>query len=114
MGETDRLRKYEQEIAALNEKMKIEKKRIKEKEKRDTQRRKFLVGAICLEHAEKDPGFRAQIDTLLIQHVPEGDRCLWPELFTAVYDSGPSDDALPAEHPQKVQEREDRYSAQTT
>lgn len=96
MGEMDRLRKYEQEMAALGEKMKAEKKRMREKEKRDTQRRKLLAGAICLAHAEKDESFRAQMNRLLIQHVPESDRSLWPELFPPVSGPSPSGDILAA------------------
>jgi hypothetical protein len=111
MGEMDRLRKYEQEMAALGEKMKAEKKRRREKEKRDTQRRKLLAGAICLEHGGKDPHFRAQLNTLLLQHVPEGERYLWPELFTAVDASSTPGDALPPEFQADNRERENQYAA---
>ena len=88
MSDTDRLERLEQELAAIHEKMKAEKKRIREKEKRDTQRRRLLTGAICLEQAGKDPDFKTRIDQLLIRHVPEADRYLWPELFTSVAENG--------------------------
>jgi hypothetical protein len=81
MADSKRLEKIEQQIAALQEQKKAEQKRLRRQEKLEDQRRKFLVGAICLQHAKINVTFKEKIEALLREHVPEGDRYLWPELF---------------------------------
>ena len=81
MADSKRLDKLAQQMAALKEQMNAEKKRFREQAKREEERRKFLTGAICLQHAKINLTFKDTLDKLLREHVPEGDRYLWPELF---------------------------------
>lgn len=90
MAEINRLERLQKEMDDLKLKMREESKRLKEQEKKNDQRRKFLAGAILLQHAEANPEFKVQLETVLRAHVQDGDKHLWPELFAA-NDNAPAD-----------------------
>jgi hypothetical protein len=96
MAESKRLERLQKEMEDLKLKMREENKRIKDQERKDDQRRKFILGAICIEHAEINLDFRAKLESLLRAHVPDGDKHLWPALFAANDNAPPEDDARPA------------------
>jgi len=81
MADTTRLRRLDNQMATLRQQMADEKKRIRQQEKKEDDRRKFLAGSICLQHAAINLDFKAKLESLLLEHVPEGDKYLWPELF---------------------------------
>lgn len=83
MADTTRLRKIDQQMAALKQQLAEEKKRIRQQEKKEDDRRKYLTGAIAIDHAKINLTFRQTLEKLIREHAPEGDKYLWPELFTA-------------------------------
>jgi hypothetical protein len=87
MADTKRLSKLEQEMIDLKQKMAAERKRIRDQERKEDQKRQTITGAICIQHAAINLTFKATLEKLLREHVVEGDRYLWPELF------GSEDDA---------------------
>ncbi len=78
-------------MAGLREKMCKEKQRIREKERHEEQRRKFILGAICQGHAEQNAEFKTTIEDLLRAHVPKADRHLWHELFSDTPETEPGE-----------------------
>jgi hypothetical protein len=86
MADTKRLSKMEQEMTDLKQRMAAERKRIRDQEKKEDQKRQSITGAICIQHAAINLTFKATLEELLREHVAEGDRYLWPELF------GPEDE----------------------
>ena len=61
----------------------------KERNRRDDARRKILVGATCLAHAERDPDFKAKLDSWLIAETEGRNRYLFPDLFDTANENEP-------------------------
>lgn len=75
----EKLEKLEAQQAQIQARIKNEKAKLsKEKRKQDT-RRKIIVGALAIEHAELQPQseFAAELNRLITRHVKESDRHLF-------------------------------------
>jgi hypothetical protein len=80
-------------MADLRQRMAAERKRIKDQEKKEDQKRHAITGAICIQHAAINVTFKATLEKLLREHVTEGDRYLWPELFGSEDETGETEAA---------------------
>ena len=59
--ESDRLKKLKQQQEALLKKIRLEESRLKDQARKDETRRKIIVGAIALAHAERNLQFRESL-----------------------------------------------------
>lgn len=76
-----RLSRLQQKAAQLNARIQTERSRIRDAERKKDTRRKIIAGALALEHASRDPAWKAQLDQLLSQHVTrDEDRALFDAL----------------------------------
>lgn len=87
MSDTDRLKKLEQQREALNQKIRRERARQAEQERKKDTRRKIVVGAVVLGYAERHPDFQEQLETMLQNSVSDRDKYLFPDLFPAANDA---------------------------
>ncbi|MCQ0990583.1 hypothetical protein [Jiella marina] len=65
----EKLQELNQKKAQLESQIARERARVREAERKRDTRRKIVAGAVVLEHAQKDPEFRAQLDELLRRFV---------------------------------------------
>jgi hypothetical protein len=79
---TDRLKKLQQALAATKLEIMALETAKKKQERQEDARRKIIVGALAMEHAEKNPGseFAKQLLTLLHQYTRPHERHLFPFL----------------------------------
>lgn len=76
-----RLARLTQKAAQLQARIQTERGRIRDAERKKDTRRKIIAGALALEHATRDPAWKAQLDSLLSEYVTrEEDRALFDAL----------------------------------
>jgi hypothetical protein len=81
MSEASRLQKLEQQQEAIREKIRRERAKIADQERKKDTRRKIITGAVVLAHATHHPSFQAELRAILIKSVENKDRYLFPEIF---------------------------------
>jgi hypothetical protein len=73
-----RVAELEQKKRQLENRIRSENAKLKDKARRTDTRRKILTGAVALEHAAHDPAFRDALDKLIAKAVTrEDDRALF-------------------------------------
>ena len=74
----EKLAALQQQKAQIDARIKAEAAKVRTAERKKDTRRKVIAGALALEHAQRDPAFRATLNKLIGENVPRPeDRALF-------------------------------------